>query len=99
LGWFETLSAEEKERLASCADLSGDNMPWPLIRLAIESESRLAIIPMQDLLSLDHKARFNTPGTIDGNWQWRMQSGQATESIWARTHELNLCSGRVTESA
>jgi len=99
LGWFETLSPEEKERLASHADLSGGNMPWPLIRLAIESDARLAVIPMQDLLSLDSEARFNTPGTIDGNWQWRMRNGQATESIWARAHELNLRSGRISESA
>jgi len=99
LGWFETLSTEEKERLASYADLSGSDTPWPLIRLVIESDARLAIIPMQDLLSLGSETRFNTPGTIDGNWQWRMQSGQATASIWAHTHELNLRSGRVTESA
>jgi len=95
LGWFETLSPEGKERLAHYADLSGGNMPWPLIRLAIESDARLAIIPMQDLLSLDSEARFNTPGTIDGNWQWRMQSGQATESIWTRAHDLNERSGRI----
>ncbi len=95
LGWFETLSTEEKERLASYADLSGNDMPWSLIRLAIESESRLSIIPMQDLLSLGGEARFNTPGTTHGNWHWRMQSGQATKSIWAHAYELNLRGGRV----
>jgi len=94
LGWFETLSMEEKERLAIYTDLSGNDMPWPLIRLAIESESRLAIIPMQDLLSLDSDARFNTPGTTYGNWHWRMHHGEATPAIWARVQELNQRNGR-----
>jgi len=95
LGWFKKLSPEEKEHLVSCADLSGSDMPWPLIRLAIESQARLAIVPMQDLLSLDSEARLNTPGTTEGNWQWRMECGQVTDEIWARTYELNLRSGRV----
>jgi len=98
LGWFETLSTEEKERLASYADLSGSDMPWPLIRLAIESDARLAIIPMQDLLSLGSEARFNTPGTIDGNWQWRMQKGEPTASMWTRARELNERSGRIHQN-
>jgi len=95
-GWFKGLSPEEKERLASHADLSGSDMPWPLIRLSIESQARLAIIPMQDILSLDSEARFNTPGTTEGNWQWRMGYGQVTEDMWAHTYELNLRSGRIT---
>ena len=28
---------------------------------------------MQDLLSLDNKSRFNTPGTIGDNWSWRLK--------------------------
>ncbi|MDQ6959854.1 MAG: 4-alpha-glucanotransferase [Mariprofundaceae bacterium] len=99
LGWFRALSPEETERLASYADLSGSDMPWPLIRLSIESQARLAIIPMQDLLSLGSEARFNTPGTTKDNWQWRMQHGQVTDEIWARAYELNLRSGRVIEPA
>jgi len=98
LGWFETLSVEEKERLASHADLSGSDMPWPLIRMAIESDARLAMIPMQDLLSLGSAARFNTPGTIDENWQWRMQQGEPTASMWTRARALNERSGRIHQT-
>jgi 4-alpha-glucanotransferase len=27
---------------------------------------------VQDLLELDDGARFNTPGTASGNWNWRL---------------------------
>jgi len=103
LGWFAEQSEDTIEQLAMHADLNGEAMPWPLIRLAIESDARLAMIPMQDLLSLGAEARFNTPGTIDGNWQWRMNNPTGTDEtlvqeyqhIWARAHELNLRSCRV----
>ncbi len=34
--------------------------------------ARLVVAPLQDLLSLDNEARFNTPGTIENNWRWRL---------------------------
>ncbi len=36
------------------------------------SVSRLAIIPAQDVLGLGSEARMNKPGTIKGNWEWRI---------------------------
>jgi 4-alpha-glucanotransferase len=33
--------------------------------------SNLAIIPLQDLLSLGSNGRFQYPGKAEGNWQWR----------------------------
>lgn len=45
------------------------------MRLTLSCVSRVAIIPVQDLLRLDNSARMNTPGTI-GNWQWRMTARQ-----------------------
>jgi len=98
MGWFAERSEEEKIRLGEHSDLNGDAMPWPLIKLAIESEARLAIIPMQDLLALDTDARFNTPGTIDNNWQWRMDEIKNTDDMWAHACELNLRSCRVIKS-
>jgi len=98
LGWFAGLSDADIERIAKHADLGGDTMPWPLIRTAIESDARLAMIPMQDLLSLGGEARFNTPGTVQGNWQWRLQAGAVSDAIWTHAHALNLLSGRILET-
>ncbi|MEN9841288.1 MAG: 4-alpha-glucanotransferase, partial [Verrucomicrobiota bacterium] len=58
----------------------------------------LAIVPLQDLLSLNAEARFNTPGVASGNWQWRYRSAQLaglnqTSSAYLR--ELAVRHGRV----
>ena len=34
-----------------------------------------AVVPLQDLLHLGDEARFNTPGTSQGNWSWRLGGG------------------------
>jgi 4-alpha-glucanotransferase len=45
---------------------------WQLLELALASQADRAIVPLQDLLQLGDGARFNTPGTSSGNWQWRL---------------------------
>ena len=47
-----------------------------MLRLAYRSISQLVIITAQDLLSLGSEARFNTPGELQGNWNWRMTDEQ-----------------------
>ena len=47
-------------------------MPWPLIDAAFRSVCSLAIVPMQDFMSLGTEARFNTPGTVVNNWIWQL---------------------------
>ena len=44
---------------------------WHLFDMAFATPAALVIAPLQDLLHLDDAARFNTPGTSDGNWSWR----------------------------
>jgi 4-alpha-glucanotransferase len=45
---------------------------WQLLEVVLASPADLAVVPLQDLLELGDEARFNTPGTIDGNWSWRL---------------------------
>ena len=63
------------------------------IRFAYASNADTVIIPMQDVLELDGKARMNLPGTIEGNWSWRMESGSLTaekaEFLRSLTNEYN----------
>ncbi len=40
---------------------------------AMHSAAKICIIPIQDCLHLDSRARMNIPGTITGNWTWRLQ--------------------------
>ena len=52
--------------------------------LTYKSVAKLAIIPLQDLMSLNSEARFNSPGQAMGNWQWRYQPEQL-RSLYGRT--------------
>jgi len=47
-----------------------------MMRLAFNSRARLAIAPMQDYLGMGSEARFNTPGTTENNWRWRVSQAQ-----------------------
>lgn len=74
----------------------GREIHWDLIRLAWSSVAQLAIAPAQDLLGLGAEARMNLPGTIEGNWSWRLQPGQLTPPIARRLRELTGTYGRLT---
>lgn len=70
--WFEHLSAQQQLRVVDYFGYLHEPMPWPLIRAALMSVARLAIIPMQDLLGFGQGYRMNTPGTAaNTNWSWR----------------------------
>lgn len=74
-GWFEEeATEEERERFFAYIgrEVTADEVPRELIRLAMTSVARASIIPMQDLLGLGAEARMNYPATVGGNWEWRM---------------------------
>ena len=56
--------------------------------------ARLAILSAQDLLQLGSEARFNTPGTVKGNWSWRLPPGSLTALLAAHYAALNKVFGR-----
>jgi len=75
-GWFRKLSPNVQHFFREYLKVSGDDIAWDMIRAGYASESRLFIVPMQDLLNLGTEARTNTPGIAIGNWQWRFTSDQ-----------------------
>lgn len=72
LGWYEKASPEAQDQLRRYLRVSGEDIVWDLLRAAFRSVSRIAIVPMQDLLVLGSGQRMNTPGVAGGNWRWRM---------------------------
>ncbi|MBX3737338.1 MAG: 4-alpha-glucanotransferase [Candidatus Didemnitutus sp.] len=71
-GWLESLAEPYAGKIAEYFQLNGSaKSAWPIIRHTLSTVSRLAVIPMQDLLDLGAEATFNRPGTMDGNWVWR----------------------------
>ena len=84
VGFFEEMSEEEfltfKARLRSALQTEEVAVPFvtraqaarALCACALASAANLAIIPVQDLLTLNAKARMNTPSVAQGNWQFRL---------------------------
>ncbi len=90
MGWFDSTDEDTRAKALKILNVEPEGMPWALIDCALASPARLSVIPMQDLLALGSDARFNTPGTLDGNWQWRMESiPEADAECWQRSLELN----------
>jgi 4-alpha-glucanotransferase len=70
-GWLESLQPPYSAKVDEYYQLNGAKSAWPVIRATLATVSRLAVIPMQDLLDLPADATLNRPGTTEGNWQWR----------------------------
>lgn len=98
VGWFaKDATAAQKNVLFACL---GRKVPtgqinWELIKLAFASVANLAIIPVQDILGLGESARMNRPGTIKGNWQWRLGRGQVKPQISKKLAKLTSASHRA----
>ena len=72
-----------------------EELPWCFIRLAMLSVADYCIIPIQDYLGLDGKARINQPATLGKNWKWRLTKNQITPALLKRIRELTELSGRL----
>jgi 4-alpha-glucanotransferase len=94
LGWFSSLDGESLRRVEFFLRLTPGAMPDALIRGALGSVGRLAVIPLQDILKLGSEARLNTPGTAEGNWSWKLPSGALTPQLAAGCALLNKAYGR-----
>jgi 4-alpha-glucanotransferase len=75
-GWLESLRPPYAAKIAEYFQLNGSKSAWPVIRAALATVSRLAVIPVQDLLDLPAAATLNRPGTTEGNWQWRFTADE-----------------------
>lgn len=79
LGWYQSTDESTRDFFRRYLRVDGSTPAWDLIRTAYGSVSRLAITPLQDLMGLGTEARFNTPGSGSGNWQWRYRPEQLEE--------------------
>ena len=89
MGWYhgsgtQPLTQEQldyrQHRARVASGSPAERVAEGMIKLALSTQAELAVIPLQDLLGLDATARINTPGTTEGNWQWRLRDGQLGES-------------------
>ena len=97
LGWYHhSLSHEERHYVHEYLGRSNLTMPCALLQGALASVANLAIVPMQDVLELGTEHRMNTPGTVEGNWQWRFNWDQLTdEKVSRAAHLIGLFGRRI----
>lgn len=98
LGWYLGLDDDSRLYVDEYLGRSKEAMPWPMIRSALASRSRLAIIPMQDLLALGSEHRMNLPGTVVDNWNWRFQWRLIGDDLAQRLHRRVEIYGRKVHS-
>ena len=93
-GWYNQLDENTKNHVRKYLKCSGNDIAWDMIRGTLASVSKLAIIPLQDILSLGSKARMNFPGKASGNWQWRFKEKALDEFLAVRLKDLTSLYGR-----
>lgn len=105
LSWWEGASLEQKTHLLNYLGLQEEppssSIPLLLSRLALLSVAYLVVLPVQDILGLDDRCRFNLPG-VDSpkNWSWRLNSLDplyAPENLH-RLREMLILSNRHASS-
>ena len=81
LGWFRALPRRARKDVLEYAGGDGRRVHLDLIRLVMNSAANTVIVPVQDILGLDSRARMNRPGTPTGNWDWRVLPGVLTPAL------------------
>lgn len=79
LGYVWEAAPEERRRILDYCN-SADK-PWEegcrmIIKTMMASHADTVIFPIQDLLTYGADTRMNTPGTAQGNWQYRITEAQ-----------------------
>ena len=94
-GWYHGLDGEIRGRVDYFLRAAPGQMPQAMIHALMASVAQLAVVPMQDLLNLGSEARLNTPGTVTGNWTWRLPEHSLTAQLAQDYAHLNRVFGRV----
>ncbi len=72
-GWWENeVNERTRDFIKDYLGQDVQDIVWTLARVGMRSTARVFIMPMQDVLGLDSRARMNRPGEAEGNWAWRI---------------------------
>ena len=96
--WFEesnNIQMQSFNEYKKTLNYSYSNDAWDFISLVWESPAILSITTIQDVLDLGRSARFNIPGTKDGNWSWRLKNMGELDKTVDNLKKLNETNSRV----
>lgn len=94
LGWYKHAYETSRDKLRRYYSTDASDVSWVMIRGAFGSVADMSIVLLQDVLSLDSWARYNTPGSSHGNWCWRYKKDALTPELSRRLYETTKLYGR-----
>lgn len=89
VGWWKETSDHVRDHVRRYLGTDGRHIATDLVRAALMSRAHTAIVPFQDVLSLDEGARMNIPGQADGNWAWRVRVDAFNDGLAGHLGDLN----------
>lgn len=96
IGWRSEADPADVEMARQYLGLNDqEGFHWGILRGGMSSVADLFVAQMQDYLGLGADARMNTPGTLGGNWQWRLLPGQLTDELADRIARMTWMYGRL----
>ncbi len=93
-GWYHSASEESKDKIRRYLSTDGRHISWDMIRCALSSVSRMAIIPIQDIFEDGSDRRMNIPGVAQGNWGYRYYKEQFHDGLKKGLREMSEIYGR-----
>ncbi|WP_418282521.1 4-alpha-glucanotransferase [Halorubrum sp. DTA98] len=89
VGYYATLPERQRDCLRYNLGVDDeDAIEWEIIDAVWSSEAIIAMATAQDLLGLGSDARLNEPGTLGGNWEWRVTREALESDVADRLREL-----------
>lgn len=96
--WIEEIADGDRDyvrRYINSMNTDYGSFVWDFIREAYRSVADLCVIPLQDYLVLGREARINSPGTGEGNWQWRLKPNFLSDDLAYSIRGLSDTYGRT----
>ena len=100
ISWFFEIDKDEREDVRNylCDKFTPDSeIHLPIIGTVMRSQAKLCIIPIQDYLGYDSRARINKPSTLGANWTWRLSKNDITKELTKQIYEITRLSGRANK--
>ena len=99
-GWIDSILPVERKQVIEYLDVrtkDPQEIVEKMIIAAFSSVADYCIIPIQDYLGLDNRARINQPSTNGTNWKWRVNKKDLNSALAGRIADLTAMYGRLPE--
>ncbi|RCH55399.1 4-alpha-glucanotransferase [Mucilaginibacter hurinus] len=97
VGWYaDVIDKKTSKRIKkySGQKVTPKNIHEILHRMLLASVANTVIVPLQDVLGLDDKARVNIPASTENNWVWRLTDISEAEYFTRRLRDMTLLYNR-----